>query len=136
MPMLKTYDLFISHAWKYGDEYDRLIGLLNGAPRFCYRNYSVPEHDPLGTRTGHQLWEALTRQIRPVNCVLILAGMYVNHRDWMKAEIEIAQGFDKPIIGISPWGQQRTPEEVRTAALQMVRWSTSSIVQAIRDYSI
>ena len=25
MPSLKTYDLFISHAWLYGDDYDNLI---------------------------------------------------------------------------------------------------------------
>ena len=84
MPPLKTYDLFISHAWTYNDEYYRLIGLLDDASNFKYRNYSVPEHDPLGTRTGQQLWQALERQIRPVNCLLVLAGMYANHRDWMK----------------------------------------------------
>jgi len=87
VPALKTYDLFISHAWTYNDEYYRLIQLLDDAPSFHYRNYSVPEHDPLGTRTNHQLREALGRQIRPVNCVLVLAGMYANYRDWMKAEI-------------------------------------------------
>ena len=135
MPALKTYDLFISHAWTHNDEYYRLIEFLNNAPWFHYRNYSVPEHDPLGTRTDHQLWEALERQIRPVNCVLVLAGMYANHRDWMKAEIDIAQGFNKPIIGIRPWGQQRTPVEVQNTA-HMVGWNTASIVQAIRDYSI
>lgn len=135
MPALKTYDLFISHAWTYNDEYYRLIQLLDDAPSFHYRNYSVPEHDPLGTRTNHQLREALGRQIRPVNCVLVLAGMYANYRDWMKAEIEIAQGFDKPIIGLRPWGQQRIPLEVQNAA-HMVSWNTASIVQAIRVYSI
>lgn len=135
MPALKTYDLFISHAWTYNDEYYRLIQLLDDAPSFHYRNYSVPEHDPLGTRTNHQLREALGRQIRPVNCVLVLAGMYANYRDWMKAEIEIAQGFDKPIIGLRPWGQQRIPLEVQNTA-HMVSWNTASIVQAIRVYSI
>ena len=34
MPELKTYKLFISHAWAYGDEYDRIISILNQAPRF------------------------------------------------------------------------------------------------------
>lgn len=136
VPPLKTYDLFISHAWTYNDEYYRLIGLLNTASNFTYRNYSVPEHDPLGTRTGQQLWQALERQIRPVNCVLVLAGMYANHRDWMKAEIEIAQSFGKPIVGIKPRGQQRTPVEVQNAAKTMVGWTTASIVQAIRAYSI
>lgn len=136
MPSLKTYDLFISHAWTYNDEYYRLIGLMNAASNFKYRNYSVPEHDPLGTRTGQQLWQALERQIRPVNCVLVLAGMYANHRDWMKAEIEIAQNFSKPIVGIKPRGQQRTPVEVQNDAKTMVGWTTASIVQAIRAYSI
>ena len=136
MPALKTYDLFISHAWTHNDEYYRLTGMLDNAPNFYYRNYSVPDHAPLNTRTGQQLWDALTRQISPANCVLVLAGMYVNHRDWMKAEIEIAQGFNKPIIGISPWGQQRTPLEVQNAAHQMVGWNTASIVQAIRGHSI
>lgn len=47
MPDLKTYDLFISHAWKYGEEYSRLVSLLKGAPYFKYRNYSAPEDKPL-----------------------------------------------------------------------------------------
>lgn len=136
MPQLKTYDLFISHAWEHNAEYYRLIELLGAAPYFHYRNYSVPEHDPLGTRTPQQLWSALERQIRPVNCVVVLAGMYVNYRDWMKAEIDIAQNFNKPIIGLIPRGQQRTPLEVQNAANQMVGWTTVSIVQAIRDHSI
>ena len=47
MPELKTYDLFISHAWKYNEDYYRLVDMLNNAPNFKWRNYSVPEHDPV-----------------------------------------------------------------------------------------
>lgn len=32
MPYLKTYNLFISHAWAYGESYHRLVNLLNQAP--------------------------------------------------------------------------------------------------------
>ena len=135
MPQLKTYDLFISHAWTYSADYYRLKEMLDGASLFHYRNYSVPQHDQLNTRTPQQLWDALTRQISPANCVLVLAGMYVNHREWIQAEIEIAQGFNKPIIGIRPWGQERTPVDVQNAA-HMVGWNTHSIVQAIRDHSL
>ena len=46
MPKLKTYDLFISHSWRYSDEYNRMVELLNEAPSFKWRNYSCPEHDP------------------------------------------------------------------------------------------
>ena len=136
MPALKTYDLFISHAWTHNAEYDRLVKMLNAAPNFKWRNYSVPKQDPLDVNNDARLTAALKRQIRPVNCVLILAGMYVNHRKWIKKEIAIAQDLNKPIVGIKPWGQQRTPVEVQEAADIMVGWNTSSIVQAIRDYSI
>ena len=136
MPALKTYRLFISHAWTYNAEYDRLESMLNVASNFKWRNYSVPKQDPLDTNSDVNLTAALKRQIRPVNCVLILAGMYVNHRKWIQKEITIATDLDKPIVGIRPWGQKRTPLAVQDAADVMVRWNTSSIVTAIRDYSI
>ncbi|MDE0231633.1 MAG: TIR domain-containing protein [bacterium] len=136
MPPLKTYDLFISHAWTYNAEYNRLVEMLNAAPNFKWRNYSVTKQDPLDANNDARLTEALRRQIRPVNCVLILAGMYVNHRKWIRKEIAIAKSLRKPIVGIKPWGQQRTPVEVQDAANVMVRWNTDSIVRAIRGYSI
>lgn len=136
MPPLKTYHLFISHAWTYNAEYYRLLGMLRSAPNFRFKNYSVPEHDPLKTKTDAQLRAALHRQIKPVHCVLILAGMYVNHRKWIQEEINIAKQYKKPIVGIRPRGQQRTPIEVQQAAKVMVGWNTNSIVQAIRDHSL
>lgn len=140
MPNLKTYDLFISHAWKYGDDYNGLVSLLNGANNFKWRNYSVPEHDPVidpNTDVGKkQLTDALDRQIRPVNCVLVISGMYVNYKYWIQKEIEIAQKYNKPIVGVIPWGAERVPSEVQNVAKEMVRWNTDSIVTAIRKYSL
>lgn len=79
MPFLRNYDLFISHAWRYNDAYYRLEGLLRAAPYFRFRNYSVPTHDPLvdpNTLIGQaRLADLLERQIRPVQCVLVIAGM-------------------------------------------------------------
>jgi hypothetical protein len=117
-------------------EYYRLEGLLRDAPNFLWRNYSVPEHDPLGTQTDWQLRDALDRQIRQVNCFLIISGMYVNHRKWIQEELDIAKHYGKPIIGVIPWGQTRTPVEVQNAADEMVAWQTSSIVAAVRKWAI
>lgn len=41
------YNLFISHSWTYGDSYDRLIEMLDDAPNFYYKDYSVPKNDPI-----------------------------------------------------------------------------------------
>ena len=139
MPSLKTYDIFISHAWDYNDDYYRMVGMLNNAPNFKWRNYSVPEHDPVEggeTKKKKVLEEALMRQIRPVNVVLILAGMYTNHSDWIGFEMDFADLMRKPMVGIRPWGQQRTPKAVSEAVKEMVRWNTSSIVAAIRGRSL
>ncbi len=138
MPQLKTYDLFLSHVWRSAEnsEYYRLANLLYEASYFYWRNYSVPEHDPLGTKTDAELREALYRQIRPVNCFLVVAGMYVNHRKWIQEEIDIAESYGKPIVGVIPWGQERVPIQVQNAANEMVGWQTGGIVDAIRRWSL
>jgi hypothetical protein len=141
MPELKTYSLFLSHAWRYSDDYYRLENLLNEAPNFKWKNYSVPTHDPLidpNTTVGrNRLLNMLHDQIKPVNCVLIVAGIYVSHSDWILDEIAISESkYKKPIIGIRPLGNVNIPKAVQESAKEIVGWSTSSIVTAIRKYSI
>jgi hypothetical protein len=136
MPTLRTYDLFISHAWTYNDDYHRLVDLLDGAPNFDWRNFSVPEHDPLHNGSTSQLRAALRRQVIRVHAVLMLAGVYASHSDWMQEELEMAEHHDKPIIGIYPWGSQRASSAVQDAAHEMVAWNTSSIVDAIRRHAL
>ncbi len=139
MPQLKTYDLFISHAWKYSDDYIKIVNLLKEAPYFYWRNYSVPEHDPKidpNTPVGfNRLKAELDKQIRPVNCVIIIAGMYVAYRTWIQTEINIAVGYNKPIIAVKPRGAERVPANV-IVAKETVGWTTSSIIDAIRRYSL
>lgn len=142
MPSLKTYDLFISHAWKYGDDYNRLINLLDKASNFCYRNYSAPQDNPLKNLNGTnvvnkaQITSAIGRKIAPVNAVLVISGLYYNYREWMQKEIDIAIEKSKPIIAIKPWGNDYMPSAVRDVADAIVNWNTSSIVEAIRKYSL
>jgi hypothetical protein len=142
MPNLKTYDLFISHAWKYGDEYEALKNILTSAPLFSYRNYSAPQYKPLqnldstNVTTKAEITSAIQRKIKPVNVVLVLSGMYANNRYWMEKEIETAIQFNKPIIAIKPRGNTLIPKFIQEKADIVVNWSTSSIVSAIREYSL
>ena len=141
MPELKTYDLFLSHAWLYNDDYYRLENLLREASNFKWRNYSVPTHDPLidpNTTVGRRkLLNMLDDQIKPVNCVVIISGVYVSHSDWILDEIDIAlDKYKKPIVGIIPFGNFNIPKRVQDVAKEIVGWNTNSIVSAIRKYSI
>jgi hypothetical protein len=140
MPSLKTYDLFLSHAWKYNEDYYRLEEMLKEANLFKWRNYSVPIHDPL-INPNHpagkvKLTNLLNKQLKPVNCVLIIGGMYAAHSEWILKEIELANNFNKPIIGIYPRGQINMPLAIKNVAVELVGWNTNSIVQSIRRNSI
>jgi hypothetical protein len=136
MPALRTYKVFVSHAWKYGDQYDRVVRMLDSAPYFSWKNLSVPEHDPIHAGKTDALSAELRNQMRPANVFVILAGMYVAHSDWIDFEIEFSRRIGRPIIGITPWGAHRTPDAVSRAAVEMVGWNTDSIVRAIRTHAL
>lgn len=130
-----TYNLFISHSWTYSDAYEKLVGMLNNATNFSYKNYSVPKNDPIhNASNASQLKVAIRNQMQHASCVLIMAGVYSTYSKWINIEIELAREMGKTIIAIEPWGSQRTSLVVKQAADKVVGWSTSSIVSAIRGW--
>ncbi len=135
MPTLKSRNLFISHSWSYGDAYEKLVALLNAAPNFQYKNYSVPKDDPVhNAPNAEALYKAIKNQMVFCDVVLIMAGKYATYSKWIEREIQIAKrDFSKPIVGIRPWANEQVSSVVSGAADRLVSWSTSSIVSAIRE---
>lgn len=131
------YNLFISHSWSYGDQYDRLVDLLDNAPYFHYRNYSVPKDDPIhNANNDKQLREAIKNQMAHASCVLVLAGVYSTYSKWINIEIDLAKNSfycPKPIIAVEPWGAESTSAIVKDNADRIVKWQASSIIKAIRE---
>ncbi|MEO5341373.1 MAG: TIR domain-containing protein [Magnetococcus sp. MYC-9] len=132
MPAMHTYKIFISHAWEYDEDYNTLIDFLDRASNFKYSNYSVPKDKKFASLPPLEMQEELKQQIRPVEIVLVLAGMYVAHSDWIQFEIDFAHSLRKPILPIKPKGSQRYPNHLEFAESDAVGWQTDSIVQAIR----
>lgn len=133
---MTVHHLFVSHSWRYGDRYDGLIGLLDDAPRFEYRDFSVPKDDPIHNAPNMAaLRAAIENQMRRAGVVLILAGVYGTYSKWINIEIDIARQnapLPKPIVAVQPWGSERTSQVVKNAADEIVGWNTNSIVSAIR----
>ena len=131
------YNLFISHSWSYGDQYDRLVDLLDSDTYFHYRNYSVPKNDPIhNANNDKQLREAIRNQMAHASCVLVLAGVYSTYSKWINIEMDLAKNaflFSKPIIAVEPWGAERTSAIVKANADRIVKWQSSSIIKAIRE---
>lgn len=135
-PENRQYNIFISHAWDYNDDYERVVDFLEGFDELEWQNHSVPLDDPLDTVNKAHLRSQLRDQIRTTSVVLVLAGMYSAHREWIQQEIELANEFDKPIIGIRPHGSKQTPNIVEDASIEMVGWRQKSIVGAIVEHAV
>lgn len=140
MSPAKTYNLFLSHSWANGDDYDRLINLLNERAYFIYKDYSVPKDDPIhDAPNATALYNAIKRQMTPCHVIVIMAGVYATYSTWIQNEIEIAKsGFStsKPIVAVKPRGNVNVSTVVSQAADRIVGWSTESVVSAIREVSI
>ncbi len=140
MPSLKTYDIFISHSWAYGDAYEKLSKMLDAASNFSYRNYSVPKDDPVhDADSDTELYKAIKKQISPSNIVIIMAGKYATYSKWIEKEIKIAKAEfqnPKPILAVAPWGNQQVSSVVSEAADEIAGWNTNSIVGAIRKLAL
>jgi hypothetical protein len=132
VPALRRYNVFISHAWNYDEDYYRVETFLTEAPNFDWRNLSVPSHDGIDARNTTELEQRLRDQMRAADVFMIISGMYVAHSDWIDFEIAFARRIGRPIIGMLPWGSVRVPQAVQAAAVEMVGWSSGSIVAAIR----
>jgi hypothetical protein len=136
-PPPRTYSLFVSHAWRYSDEYRRFVALLK-QQGFSWKNLSVPQTDPIAPnpalkRSIRRLMRELEARISESDCLLVLSGMYCAHSDWIQSEIEAAQDHGKPIIAVVPFGQERVPQEVQNAADDnIVGWRAEKIVEAVR----
>lgn len=132
---MRTRNLFISHSWTYGDAYEKLCRLLDAAPRFSYRNYSVPRDDPVHDAPDTTaLYQAIKARMVFCEVVLIMAGKYATYSKWIEREIRIAKSdFSKPVVAIRPWANQQVSSVVVDNADRLVSWNTNSIVSAIRE---
>jgi len=138
--MANTYNLFISHSWAYGDAYEKLVKMLDGANHFSYRNHSVPKDDPIHNAPNQAaLRQAIQNQMNGCHAILILAGVYSTYSKWINEEIALAnRGFQnpKPIVAIQPWGAEKTSKIVKDNADIIVGWNTDSIVKGIHDVGL
>ena len=72
--------------------------------------------------------------MRQANVVIVVAGMYVSYSEWIEEEIEMAEHFEKPIIGVRPHGNEQLPAAVTETADEIVGWRQQSIVNAIAKH--
>ena len=135
----RTYDLFITHAWRYHDDWKRLVNLLNAHDVRAWRNFSLPWYDPaLDPRTeagGKVVRWHLEVQIIPAQAVVLLSSVLSEPgtRKWLDFELETARKHHKPVLALSAWNDPGVAEEVRTRADAVVGWDPAELLAAVQE---
>lgn len=132
--MAKDYKIFISHSWSYTEDLEALQKLLNERGYFNVTFLEASKKTPIDSENAVYVKTVLKARIVQSDIVLVLAGVYATHSDWMIWELETAKANNIPIIGVIPRGQERISTEVYTRSIIDVRWNTESIVDAIRTH--
>ena len=73
-----VYNLFISQLNENNEEYDRFIGKLEASKEFQWKNHTLP------SKTSR---EELHEQIKSVDAVVILSGLYSKDKDLIQREL-------------------------------------------------
>ncbi len=130
--------VFISHAWAHSGHYETLAGWIFGErwsvgqASLDFRDFSVPKNDPIhDARNDRQLREVIYNQIGRSHVIVIPMGMYANHSYWIQKEIDGAIAYEKPILAVNPWGQQRASSVVGNAAALKVGWNKQPVINGI-----
>jgi antiphage defense system Thoeris ThsB-like protein len=136
------YDIFITHAWRYHDDWIQLSSLFDAEKSIKWRNFSVPWYDPaldpnteLGARTIRS-W--IDGQIRPVVGTVLLDGVYAvkSTRKWLELEVELSRTHAKPVVALPAHGTTTISSEAKALADAVVEWDALQIVKVLQDLSV
>lgn len=139
MESKKNYDIFMTHAWRFHEDWTQLSALIDKLPGITWRNFSLPWHDPAmnpNTEIGGKfIHDFLERQIIPSKIVILLEGVYdiKSARRWVDLEVEMAKKHNKPIIGIPAIGQSEVSAEVQKLCDECVGWDGDKITTVMEN---
>ena len=130
--------VFISHSWSYSGHYDKLSEWIFdgnwsvGQASLKFLDYSVPKNDPIhNANNDTQLRNAIYDKISRSHVIVIPTGMYANYSKWIKEEIKGSKQYNKKILAVNPWGQEKGSAVVKNNADKLVGWNKDSVVSEI-----
>ncbi len=130
---MKKPNIFISHQWRYSDEY---FSLKNKFDQLGWEHldYSVPYHDAFDLNRKKQIQEALKEQVRQCNFFIVFARLASGNSEWIEKELQFAQYYNKYILGVKPWNYQgNIPLIIQDSCNDIVGFNVPSIIKRIED---
>lgn len=124
--------VFVTHVFESDADYYRVFEYLESSANFFYVN--VGNIDQVPANGGREaLKEELLKQIKLCEVVIVLTGLFREHRDWITFQMDAAKATEKPLVALEPFGGiDDVPPEVTQRADETVGWNERNIVDAIR----
>lgn len=124
--------VFVTHNFSETPDYLRVFEFLESVDRFFYLNTSKPENVPESGGV-EAIKNELISQIKEAEAVVVLATMYLEDRDTVSFQLDVAEANEKPLIGIRPFGGMlETPEELVARVHEHIEWNNREIVDALK----
>lgn len=120
----KVYKLFISHLDKEDEEYDLFQDKLKASYDFNWTDGAVLDKNSI---------DDLTEQIKQVDVVIILSGLFSKEAKLISQQLDVALKLKKPIVVIRPYGLENVPSNLEETAAKVVGWNTPCIVDSIKE---
>ena len=136
---MRTHDLFLTHSWRFHEDWRRLVDLLNAHNVRAWRNFSLPWYDPaLDPRTeagGKTVRWHLETQIIPAHAVILLCRLLSEPgaRKWIDFELAAAKKYRKPVLALPTWGETDVPAEIRGTVAGVVPWDAAAVFAAVEE---
>lgn len=136
---MEIYDIFITHAWRFHEDWTKFSEFMDKIPGIGWRNFSLPWHDPAvspNTEVGGRFIRSfLESQIIPAHVVILLAGVYEirSARYWVDIEIEMARKHKKPVVALPALNKETVPDEVAKMCDASSRWEASHVIATIHE---
>ena len=123
--------VFVTHAWRDSDDYNRVFEYLESARNFFYRNYATPDHAPVGDK--EKLKEDLRKQIGPVEAVIAVAAMLKQDQALLHFQMVYGQSLHRPVLLLPVFGQVlNMPAAFQGLADESLQWDERALVDALR----
>ena len=96
-------DIFISHAWRFHEEWKMLVDIIDDIEEIEWRNFSVPWHDPALRPTNKIGMENITKTLRgqiiPCNICFFITDLYLlnSNSKWLELEENFVNDCNIPM---------------------------------------
>ncbi len=127
--------IFVTHTFSDHPDYARVFEYLESASNFFYKNCSDPSNIP-APGGKEALRKELRSQIEAAEIVLLPAGMYAEHMEWLNYQMTTAKALGIPIVALEPFGGVgEIHDYVAAQAAATVSWNERLMVDAVRHHA-